>query len=54
MDVWRESVYYNYHWTPDTINDLYHDDIDHFGLGWHYNTIKKVNDSVKTKDKNGK
>ena len=36
-------VIYNYHWTPEVIDGLYLDEIDHLGLKYHFETIDGVN-----------
>ena len=47
VELWIKTVIYNYHWTPDYISGLFLDDLDLFGLEWHYNTIKGVDNDIK-------
>lgn len=39
INVAISSVCSNYHWPPSVIRDMYLDDIDYEGIGYHYNDI---------------
>lgn len=38
---------YHYKWPPEKIESLYCDDIDFFGLKWHYDFINEESDKIK-------
>lgn len=42
-----KTVVREHHWTPDTVNGLFLDGIDHFGLEWWYEDVKEVSDEMK-------
>jgi hypothetical protein len=49
MDNMIKSIVREHHWTPNTINDLYVDDMDHFGIEYWFDDVKEVSDSLKPK-----
>ena len=44
-----KTVVREHHWSPETINGLYLDSIDHFGLEYWYNDIKEVHAELNKK-----
>ena len=44
-----KSVVRTFHWTPDTIKKLYHDNIDYQGLIYWYNDAAEVAEKIKPK-----
>ena len=41
-----KSVVNEYHWTPHYIDDLYCDDIDHYGIIYWYNNILEMHKKI--------
>lgn len=46
-----KSVVREHHWTPETINGLFLDEVDHFGLEYWYKDVVKVNKQLEQKYK---
>jgi hypothetical protein len=44
-----KTIVRTFHWTPEVINGLYCDDIDHFGIEYWYNDCKEVNEKLNEK-----
>jgi hypothetical protein len=44
-----KSIVRSFQWTPETINGLYLDGIDHFGLKYWYDDCKEVEREMKKK-----
>lgn len=42
-----KSVVRSHHWTPETIDGLYLDDADHFGLEYWFDDVLAVDKSLK-------
>lgn len=41
------TVIFEHGWTPNEIDGLFCDGIDHFGLKWHYDLIMEKNEKIR-------
>jgi hypothetical protein len=44
-----KTVVREHHWTPDRVDQLYVDEVDHHGIEFWYNDIKEVHNKLKDK-----
>lgn len=49
VDAAIQSVVQEYHWTPNIIDELFLDDIDHHGLYYWYLHLKDQHEEIKNK-----
>jgi hypothetical protein len=45
-DVEIKSIVNEYHWSPDQIDKLFCDNIDHHGLLYWYDTLVKLHEKI--------
>ena len=43
------TIIREHHYTPKTIDSLYFDSVDHYGIGYLYDDIKKIVEKINSK-----